>query len=265
MLRIILRSLVDFMRNHDQMYAAAISCFFMLSFIPFFIFLVSVLSLVLAGREAFKAFLLDRISGFFPAITAEITDELLMLIRHSDVGLFTLLGYLFFSYHLYVSLEASVNHVFKLRDERSMVKSAINSLLVITVLMCLIIVVFGTTIVLSFVVHLGELIELPRLDILIGLVGFLVPFILVFLAATVLYMYLPTKRVSLNNAMKGGLFTAIFLEAAKYVFTFYVAVKLAQFGAFYGSLTGVVIFLTWLLYSASIFLVGAGIVKNLES
>jgi membrane protein len=237
----------------------------MLSFIPFFIFLVSILSLVLAGNEQFQLFLFERISDLFPSITGEITQELVTLIERSEVGFITLLGYLFFSYHLYVSLETAVNEVFRLRGKRSLLRSVANSLLVITLFMALVVVVFGTTLALSLIVHLGEIFRFPQIHFVVGALGLAVPLFLVFLTATALYVYLPRKRVSFKNAMKGAVFTAVLFEAAKYVFTLYVAIKLAQFGPFYGSLTGVVIFLMWLVYSASIFLIGAGLVHKLET
>ncbi len=258
------RSVVWFVKEHAQMLAASISCFFMLSFIPFFIFLVSVMGLVFAGHEGFQDFLVGRISDFFPAISADIREELLSLIRHSDVGFITLLGYLFFSYHLYVSLEMSVNAVFKLQGRRPLLISIAHSLLIITLLMGVVVVAFGTTAALSLVVHVGAYFGLPRIDLILGLVGSAVPLFLVFLTATSLYRFLPRKKVSMASAMKGALFTTLFLEAAKYLFTFYVTIKLAQFGPFYGSLTGVVVFIMWLIYSASIFLIGAGFVHHLE-
>jgi membrane protein len=263
-IRAIIKSVTDFVNEDGQMLAGAISCFFMLSFIPFFIFLVTVLGFVLGGHEGFKTFVLDHISGFFPAIASEISDELTLLIKNSEVGLFTLLGYLFFSYHLYVSLDTAVNQVFELPGKRSVLGSAANAFFVITILMGLVMVVFGTTIVLSVLVHLGELLNLPRIHVVVSVAGILAPLVLVFLTSAALYTYLPRARVSVSNAAKGAVFTAFLIEAAKYAFTFYVAIKLAQFGAFYGSLTGVIIFFMWLLYSASIFLVGAGIVHNLE-
>jgi membrane protein len=265
MFRLLFQSTVSFVKDHGQMLAASISCYFMLSFIPFFIFLASVMGLVFAGHEGFQNFLIERISDFFPAVTADIREELLKLIEKADVGLITLLGYLFFSYHLYVSLEMSVNAVYKFHGTRRLLSSIANSLLVITLLMAVVLVTFGTTAALSLLVHLGRFIGLPRIDILVGLTGFVVPLLLVFLTATALYRVLPRKKVSLTNAMRGAVFTAIFLEAAKYVFTFYIAIKLVQFGPFYGSLTGVVVLMMWLIYSASIFLIGAGFVRNLET
>lgn len=64
--------------------------------------------------------------------------------------------------------------------------------------------------------------------------------------------------------MAGALFTAVFLESAKYVFTLYAIFKISQLGNIYGPLTTVVIFLLWIFYAACIFLIGAEFVRNLE-
>lgn len=264
MIRLLMLSVYSFMKEHGQMLAGSISCFFMLSFIPFFIFLTSILGFVFAGNEAFQSYLLERISDFFPEITADVSEELARLIRQSEVGLFTLLGYLFFSYHLYISLEISVNSIFKIHGTRPVLQSLTNALLVITLLMVVVIVSFGATAALSIVFHFGKVLGIPRIDFLLTVTGFISPPLLVFLTCTALYRFLPRAKVSWNSALKGALFTAISFEAAKYIFTFYISIKLAQFGPFYGSLTGVVVFIFWLLYSASVFLIGAGFVRNLE-
>ncbi|MDD5233900.1 MAG: YhjD/YihY/BrkB family envelope integrity protein [Syntrophales bacterium] len=96
MFRLLLQSVISFVKEHGQMSAGSISCFFMLSFIPFFIFITSVLGMIFAGHDALHAYLLARISDIFPAITEEVTGELSRILQNSDVGLFTLLGYLFF-------------------------------------------------------------------------------------------------------------------------------------------------------------------------
>lgn len=264
MIRALILSISSFMKAHDQMLAATITCFFMLSFIPFLISLASLIGFIFAGQEGLQNYFLKRIPEFFPAISAEISGELTELIRHSEVGLFTLLGYLFFSYHLYVSLEFSVNRIFGAPGSRPILNSVANSLLVVTVLMVVIILAFGTTAVISVLLHFGISIGLPRLEALVVIAGMIAPLFLVFLASTALYVLLPIRRVSFVNAAKGAIFTAVFLEAAKYLFTFYVSIKLAQFGPFYGSLTGIVILIMWLLYSFSVFLIGAGVVHHLD-
>jgi len=54
------------------------------------------------------------------------------------------------------------------------------------------------------------------------------------------------------------------MEAAKYIFTFYV-VKVVRLGAVYGPLSAFIIFLLWVFYSSCIFLIGAETVHNLEA
>ena len=53
------------------------------------------------------------------------------------------------------------------------------------------------------------------------------------------------------------------LEAAKFLFTFYIAWRVFRLGAVYGSLTAIVVFLLWVFYACSIFLIGAKLVYNL--
>jgi membrane protein len=63
------------------------------------------------------------------------------------------------------------------------------------------------------------------------------------------------------NACKGAIFTTTFFEIAKHVFTWYVG-TVVQFGKIYGSLSAFVVFLLWVFYSSSIFLIGAEVVYN---
>jgi membrane protein len=103
-----------------------------------------------------------------------------------------------------------------------------------------------------------------RIGIITGfLIQFVIPVFFVFVTATILYTLLPVRKTALRNAARGGLFTAIFLEGARYFFTFYVIHTANQFGAIYGSLSSVVIVLLWIFYASCIFLVGAEIVRNL--
>jgi membrane protein len=94
-------------------------------------------------------------------------------------------------------------------------------------------------------------------------IQFVIPFLLVFITATMIYKIIPSAHVKMTHAFSGGLFTALFLEIAKHLFTWYV-VSVAHLGKVYGSLTAFVFFLLWMFYSACIFLIGAEIVRNLD-
>lgn len=76
--------------------------------------------------------------------------------------------------------------------------------------------------------------------------------------------FFPNTKVALSNAGRGALLTAILWEAAKHLFTWYMG-NVAHYKSLYGSLTTIVVFLSWIYYSASILLYGAEVVYQLGS
>jgi membrane protein len=262
--KILLKSFVDFYKDDGPMFAGAISCFFMLAFVPFFVFLVSIFGYLLGQSSDFYNFFMSQVTSLFPRVTHQITKELKSIILHREIGILTLVIYGLFSYQLYVSLETAVHHIFKIKTKRPLVFSVLFSLLTVTLLLAFMILSFGATGVLSLLRDLREYFPGLKIGMVTGFLSrFFLSALLVFLITTALYMLLPHRRVLVRHALWGGLFAAVFLEAAKHVFTFYMAVKISRLGAIYGSLTTIVTFLMWLFYSSSIFLVGAELVHNL--
>ena len=138
--------------------------------------------------------------------------------------------------------------------------------MIITLIIALLIISFGATSAISMLKFLTKF--FPKLvikTITKILIGFVIPLFLVSLIATSVYILLPKVRVKIPNALIGGLFTALFLETAKHLFTFYVALRLPHLGSIYGPLSAFVIFVLWVFYSASIFLIGGEVVHNLGS
>lgn len=260
----IIASLADFFRDGGLVLAGSISYFTMMAIIPFCLLLVTIFGHLLGGDEELLRFFTAKLVGFFPKITYEITDELKKIISYKGIGMFTVIIYVLLSYQLFSALETALNVIFKTKAKRSLIISLILSLLIITLIIVFIMISFGATTAISMLKTLKEF--FPQLEIgkITGfLIRFVVPLILVFLIVTTLYILLPKKRIRLNYAMSGALFTSVFLESAKHLFTLYV-VKVAKLGTIYGPLSAFVIFLLWMFYSSCIFLVGAEIVRNLE-
>ena len=246
------------------MLAGSISCFFTMSIFPFSLFLLSIFGYFLGENRAFYDFLLRELVRFFPQATSEITKELGTLMTYQRIGILTLIIYGFFSYQLFMALERGVNLIFKQRVKRPFFISVALSFVVITLIIALLIICFGATSAISMLKLLTRF--FPKLvikTITKILIGFVVPLFLVSLIVTSLYILLPKVRVNIPHALIGGLFTALLLEAAKHLFTFYIALNLSQLGSIYGSLSTFVIFVLWVFYSASIFLIGSEVVHNL--
>ncbi len=264
-IKAILKSFIDFFRDGGLMLAGSISYFTMMAIIPFCLLLVTIIGHFLGTDEELLRFFTTKLVGLFPKITYEITDEIKKIISYSGIGQLTVILYVLLSYQLFSSLETALNVIFKTKAKRPFIISLVLSLFIITLIIAFIMVSFGATSAISALKTLKEFFPQLKIGKITGfLIRFVVPLILVFLTVTTLYIFLPKKRIRLNHALSGALFTAVFLEAAKHLFTLYV-VQVAKLGTIYGPLSAFVIFLLWMFYSSSIFLIGAEVVNNLDS
>jgi hypothetical protein len=53
---------------------------------------------------------------FFPAATSEVSKQLTALVVYRQIGIFTLVLYLYFSYQLYMALEAAISVIFRQKE-----------------------------------------------------------------------------------------------------------------------------------------------------
>jgi membrane protein len=248
------------------MLAGSITCFFIMSIVPFFLFLVGIFGHFLGENQAFFDFLAARVADFFPQATYEVMAEIQKTIRYQQVGFFSLVLYAYFSYQLYSTFERAVNLIFESERKRSLLKSMLLSLLLTISMIILLFFFFGVRVMLPFLETLAQYIPWLDSGIITRLImGFFLPMVFWFLMTTTLFMVLPEKTIRLNSALIGALATTLLLEAGKYLFTYYAMFKVSQLGMIYGSLTAVVLFLLWVFFAASVFLMGAEMVRNLES
>ncbi|MCI0469738.1 MAG: YihY/virulence factor BrkB family protein [Nitrospirae bacterium] len=263
-IKAVISGFISFIKDGGIMFAASISYFFMLAIVPFCLLLVAIFGYLLGENQELLGFLLGKIVSFFPRITYEITNEFKKLISYKVIGHFTLVLYCLLSYELFSSLESAMNVIFKIKGRRKFLISLILSIFVITLIILFIIISFGMTYIVSMLEALQPLFPDIHVGMIAGfIIKFVMPLTLLFLIAGSMYVILPNRKVKLKYAFSGALFTALFLEAAKHLFTFYV-VKIARLGTIYGSLSAFVIFLLWIYYSFCILLIGAEIVHNLE-
>lgn len=260
--KIIIKSIIDFFRDGGIMLAGSISYFTMMALVPFCLFLVTICGYLLGYYQGFYQFLSNKLIDFFPAITSGITKELRKIIAFKGMGTFSVVLYGILSYQVFSSLENALNVVFKVKKGRHFFWSIVLSIIMITLFIVIILVSFMAR---SFILLFRALNPvLPQLQIgLITwfLIVYVVPFFIAFFTITALYIFLPKIKVRISHALFGAFFTTVFIEIAKYIFTWYVG-TVVKFGTIYGSLTAFVVFLLWVFYSSCIFLIGAEVVHN---
>lgn len=236
-----------------------------MTFVPFFLLLVSVFGYLLGENRELHDFLVRKLFGFFPRATREISSEIGKVITYRGIGLITMGIYVYFSFQLYYAVERSVNIILGIREKRSQFVSITLALFVMILTVVFIIVSFLAASVIPVLDSIAQYVPVPEIgEVTRIIIRFIVPVLLSFLVASALYMILPRKRIRLRHAMTGAIFYAVFLEAAKQIFTLYAIAKVSQLGNIYGPLTAIVIFLLWIFYAACLFLVGAEFVRNLE-
>lgn len=261
--RVIGRSFADFIRDDGLMLAASMSYFFIMALIPFCLFLITLLGYFLGHYPEFYDFFTLRVMNLFPAVTHEVTDEIVKLISYTGIGKFSLVLYAFLSYQLLGSLENSLNVIFKVKKKRNFFVSVLISIGVITLIIALLLTSFAAASIIPFLKALKAYLPMLKIGrITEFIIRFVLPFVLVLFTVAFMYVILPKTKVRLGDAVKGAVFTAILLEVAKHVFTWYVG-SVAAFGRIYGPLTAFIVFLLWAYYSSSILLIGAEIVHNL--
>lgn len=261
-LRIIGRSVIDFFRDDGLMFAAAMSYFTMMAIVPFCLFFITLFGYVLGHYPEFNRYFLSRLMNLFPDVTKEITQDISKLISFQGIGKVGLLLYGFLSYQVFTSYESALNAIFKVKKKRKFIFSVLISLSVVTLIIALLLMSFAATSIIPLLKALSPF--LPGLkigNITQFIIRFILPFVLVLFVVTMLYILMPKKKVSFFDAFRGAMFTTIFLEMAKHIFTWYVR-SVVELGKIYGPLTAFISFLLWVFYSSGIFLIGAEIVHN---
>jgi membrane protein len=260
---IIPKSIHDYFRDGGVMFSASISYFFIVTIVPLCLFIVTIFGYILGGNSGFFEFFVEKLIGLFPDITSGITEELRKLIMFKGLGKISLLLYAILSFQLYVAINKSLEAVFKVRRERSTLGAMFFSIVVSALLVCLLLVSFALTSIVPLLNTLRT--YLPGFEIgmiTAVLIRYVIPLLIVQFAAIIIYIIVPNSKVRFVHAFWGGLFTALMLEVAKHLFTWYVG-SVISLGTIYGSLAAFVMFLLWIFYSSAIFLIGGEIVHNL--
>jgi len=247
-----------------MMLAGSVSYFSMMALLPFCLFLIAIFGYFLGHYPGLYEFLSNRLTSFFPDITSGITKELGKLISFRAIGTFSLVLYGLLSIQVFASLENAINIIFKVKKRRNFLWSIVLSLLIITFIILMLFISFMATTLIPLIKTFSYVFP----DLKIGLITrvllqYAVPFLTIFFMVMMMYIFFPKVRVRASHAFSGALFTTIFLEVAKHLFTWYVGTVI-KFGTIYGPLSAFVVFLLWVFYSSCIFLIGAEMVHNLS-
>jgi len=254
----------EYIKDNGNLVAAAVAFYLFMSLVPLLLLAIAGLGYLLGSPERARDIVFSYVREYSPSLSAggglklrAIVEE---IVRGREAA--TGLGIVFILWSgtsLMVILERAINVAWDVERQRMFL---VNRLLGICML-----VITGLLFGVSFAAT-AALDALRSADICIlglapaswpwmwSLLGYLVPLTVTILAFTLMYEFLPYTHVPFRSALFGGLFAGILWEAAKIGFSFYLS-GYAAYSKVYGSLTGVVLLMVWINYSAVVAILGA--------
>jgi membrane protein len=151
-----------------------------------------------------------------------------------------------------LTVDQSLNQIFRVFRERSIPQR----LLMYWAVLTLGPILMGLSITMTSYLVSHSLGYAKGVPFLGELVLRVVPVLLTSMAFTMLYLWVPNRRVRLPHAVVGGLVAGILFELMKRGFGFYIS-QFPTYTAIYGAFAAVPIFLIWLYLSWVVVLMGA--------
>jgi membrane protein len=197
------------------------------------------------------------------------------MLANTQGGLVAGIGFVFLFYSvmkLMNNIEVSFNDIWYVSQSRSITRKMTDYLAVMLFGPVLMIVANAMTVfVSSQIAHLTETVNLLGLfkSVIFPLLR-LLPFMVIWLVFTLLYLIMPNTHVKFKSALIGGILAGSAFQIMQWGFIRF-EVNMSQYNAIYGSFAALPLFLMWLQFSWLIVLYGSEVsyavqnVNNYES
>ena len=191
----------------------------------------------------------------------EIVNYIIGFVENMKVGVLGTLGIAFLMYTaiaLMQKSESALNYAWHVKKLRPISQRFSNYLSVILVGPVLVFSALGVTASIMGHEWVVALSQIEPFGTLIAFMAKMVPYFLVILAFTFIYVFLPNTQVNISAALVGGVVGGILWQTSGWVFASFI-VNSAKYTAIYSAFATLVIFMFWLYLTWLILLVGASI------
>lgn len=247
------RSLVEFFDDRCPQLAAAISYYALFAVFPLVILGITAFGAII-GPEAARSDIIEIISNIVPLAAngrATLTDQLGAVTGNAGVfGVLGVAGLIFSASGIMGAIRNGVNTAWDLEDRRPPVQGKLIDIALIVGVG----VGVGLSLGLTFAQHRAPSAGAAGAAVSAGF--FLTATAAVFGVSLLLFRFLPATRVRWSDVWPGALVAALGYQAVKEGFAVYLS-NFGHYGAVYGSLAAVVVFLLFVFLSANVFLLGA--------
>jgi len=244
---------------------AQLTYYLILSFFPFLIFMVSLLSFIEMSGDSVIAELIrllpSEASGTISGILAEVVDN-----SSGTLLSFGMIATIWSASNGINAILKGLNKAYDVVEQRPFWKvrgiSLISTLfLVVVIVLVMVMLIFGKAIG----EYLFKWLEYPNgFEWIWNVLKYAIPIAAMIGAFTLLYWIVPSRRLRLKEALPGALFATFGWIATSLVFQFYMN-NFGNYSKTYGSLGGVIMLLIWLYISSILIMLGGEINATLAS
>lgn len=245
-----LSGLLDF--NYSS-YAASVSFFALLSLFPFCILLLNFVFLIYKTDNL--NWVISFLSKYFTSYGIElIQNEIKISFENykANIGILSFIAFTWSSMNLYSSVEKGLNACYEIKAGRGFLHSKLLSLIIVIVLIPSLLIIAQLNIFYRrILMHIG-----------IGNSLFAVFLRMAVIFASLLalhilsYIFFPYKKIRLISTIPGTLFSTISWMILSISFDLYIK-NYSAYSKVYGSIATIIIFLIYIYFISTIFLMGA--------
>lgn len=245
-------------RDHVSAYASQAAYFLILSFIPFLLFLTTLVKYTPLTYELITEVLLSVLPENIHPVVQGIVSEVFN--RSGAVVPISAVVALWSAGKGLQAITNGLNSIYHVKETRNWLMTRIWSvfytlLFVIALIGCLILLVLGNRIQLTVSQYV------PFLGTIVGkIIGARTSMVFLALICLFLFLYkaLPNRKASLKSQVPGALVTAVAWSAFSYGFSLYFTF-FTNISNMYGSLTAIIMIMLWMYVCMNIVLYGAEI------
>ncbi len=258
--KLIYATVREFTDNELTLRAMSLVYTTLLSIVPLLAFSVSILKAFGVVDNQVEPLLANFLEPLGEKGT-EITGQIIGFINNINFGVLGIVGLLMLIYtsiSLIMKIEDSLNHIWKVRKGRSLVRRFSDYISILLIGPVFMLAAIGLTASFESNAIVQRVLSMEPLGTLVLFAGKLIPYLFVFLVFTFIYIIIPNTKVKFKSALIGGAIAGIAWQTTGWVFAFSVA-KSTRYAAIYSSLAMLILFMIWLYVNWLIMLIGAQI------
>jgi len=259
LMRIAFVAIRDFTEGELTMRAMGLVYTTMLSLVPLLAVSFSVLK-AFGVHNQIEPFLLNLLSPLGDR-SVEITHRIIGFVENVKVGVLGSIGLSFLIYtviSLIQKIESAFNHIWKVRGVRSFTQRFSNYTSVILIGPVLIFSAIGITATVMSTTLVQKLMAIEPFGTAVYIGGKVFPYILVCMAFTFIYLFVPNTHVNVRAAVTGGILAGILWESIGWAFASFIASS-TKYTAIYSGFAILILFMIWIYLNWMILLTGASI------